>query len=130
MLPRLYHAGQKAGRRSELALSPDCGGTLTVSLGFDPFLQSLSRYLGILVRDLLRYYDRIRLLTRVHRVYDCVERRHSLPLRWGGCCVLFRLRTSALENWISQLNTEPMVSPVNTSHTISRWGCREQDFPA
>lgn len=62
---------------------------------------------------------------RVHRVYDCVECCHTLPVRCDSFCVLLRLRTSALQNWVSQLNTEPMVSPVNTSHTTSRSGAHD-----
>jgi hypothetical protein len=53
-------------RRSDPALSPDCGGLTAVPLGWGPSLHGLRRRLPSFVRPPRRYYGPIRLLTHVH----------------------------------------------------------------
>src|SRR5712664_3143911 len=60
-------------------------------------------------------------LLHVHKVSDCARFFPSKPLRHGRCCLL----VSELDRHlgirpVSQLNTRPVVSPVNASRLPSR----------
>ena len=79
---RLAHASQSV-RRSYPALSPDRGRLTSVSLGQGPSLHSLRRGHLPVVRPLLRSYDLVRLLTRmhVHRSAFTFMNRPGMPVR-------------------------------------------------
>jgi hypothetical protein len=142
-------------RRSSPALSPGCGRLTAVPLGPGPFLHVLRRKLPSIVRSLLRYYGRVRLLTRVHVQRAAFGLPEPAPTEVRARVRPPRFRTKDVSTCmgsptaqgpshashlrmddvafpstergrhlgirpVSQLNTQPMVAPVNASRQPSR----------
>ena len=57
----------------------------------------------------------------VHKVSDCARFFSCEPFAMRRCCLLFsRMRSAPRNSTVSQLNTWPVVSPVNASRRPSR----------
>src|SRR5438552_8865940 len=151
---RLAH-GDESVRRVVPAQCPGRGRLVAVPLGRGPSLHGLRRGQALFVRPLLRYYDPVRILIRVHVHRSAVAfmNRPGLPVRTRMRLPRFRAKNfstctrsptargsshASHSPWddvafsstegdrhlgirpVSQLNTWPVVSPVNASRRPSR----------